>query len=468
MSDRAMPRQVRKELCMAVGLTTTAFVGGGLIFGFSPFAKQLTELPGSPFKPDTVADVFAIGHNITAWGCIASGLLLDRFGPRVCAVSGLVMEATAHIFLMLAGHLPAVVTIVAYGVVGLGGTQVLLAALTFTDSFKSSALINAALTGAFQAGGFVFILLRFVPWERFFLIYACLALAGALVTGFLYPDDSLPAVSRPCSIDSTGSTEMQSPPIEEGDAATIKSDSAHGGESKEKVRLTQLLSQPRVLLFLLTFCVAGNAVIYGSAVFLPVLQTKDLCRWDATVTIFTDCKHQDLQDMLNDVAMPLVGNFIIPVALLLGHLIDKTGFALPAFVNIFSVQAFIASLWLLGLEGQFLTLAFYNVANAAVFTIQNAYVCAVGHDHIGTLFALTNFVLGLGNILSDWFSSNPFGEGESEVMSSLRISSVSWLVATSFLYVWVVLEIFYSLRLRRQSFQEESAREALTRYPSSC
>lgn len=413
------PRNVSKEFLLVIGVITTGLQGGGLIFGFSAFADRLLQLPGSPYRFSTVSGIFAVGHNIAAFGCVGSGMLVDSLGPRVCAVSGLAMQAVGHLGLAHATQLPELVIMVAYGLLGLGGCQVFLAALTFAAAFLHSSWVSSLLTAAFQAGGFVFMVLPYVRWEAFFYFYCAFCILGAIIAGLLYPDEPLLAhrdaqdVQLPCH-DESGKT------------------------------LKDLLLTPRIFWFLLTFMIAGSAFIYGAGEFPAALQAKDICMWDELQGDFTNCQNQRLQDHLNFVAMPFVGNFIFPFSLVIGFVIDRWGFAIPALISVVSVQAFLVALWLFGLNSQYVTLFLYNIANSTLFTNQNAYICDVGHEHIGKLFAVSNFVLSLGNLAADWLNMNPFGEGSSRVGKSLATSCAFWLVITCPLYAWAAKERSHS------------------------
>lgn len=409
------------------GLITTALQGGGLIFGFTAFADQLVKLPGSGFSEDNVSSVLTIGHNITAWGCILSGLVLDKLGPRVTAVSGLLIEAVAHLIMWRIRDIPSWLAYVGYGMLGIGGCQVLLAALTFADAFRNASTTNSLITACFQAGGFIFMILPYVDWAVFFEFYAAFCVFSAVVTSILYPDSPLPVYS-----DET----------ECSDLAELSEAMASGGTLKS------ILLRPGTIWFLLTFCVAGSAYTYGFSEFVVAIKDKDDCSWNEDQAQEV-CANKNFQDLLNNVMMPIVGNFIIPMALLLGKIIDKWGFGPAAFINIIFVQAFVLCLWLLPLQAQFVTLVVYNVANTAVFTVQNAYICAVGHAHIGALFSISNFVMGAGNLVADVFSMNPFGEGDTKVRSSLIVSSIFWIAVCMPLYFWVIVEIRRSRRMRR-------------------
>lgn len=406
---------VPKEVLMAIGIVTTSLQGGGLIFGFSAFADQLMQLPGSPYTVNNVSAIFAVGHNVVAAGCIASGALVDYCGPRVCAASGLVMEAIGHLLLAHATSLPRVMTMGAYGLVGWGGCQVLLSALTFTGAFVNGSKVNALLTAAFQAGAFVFMALPHVRWEVFFYSYCGLCIAAACLCWLLYPD---------------------APPH----AHNVVESSLGAGQRTSGSTLASLLRTPRIVWFLLTFMIAGSAFIYGAGEFPAAILIKDACTWDDAQDNFVSCRDQAVQDHMNFFLMPLVGNSIFPFSLLLGMIIDRWNFVLPAFVNVFFVQAFILALWQLGLTGQYFTLILYNIANSAVFTIQNAYICSVGNEHIGKLFAISNLALSVGNLVSDWLNFNPFGQGPTQVGKSLAVSCTFWLLATCPCYAWAAVE----------------------------
>mmetsp|Transcript_34491 Transcript_34491/g.78726 ORF Transcript_34491/g.78726 Transcript_34491/m.78726 type:complete len:883 (+) Transcript_34491:54-2702(+) len=429
-STRRRWRSAPKEVLLSVAITTTTFLGGGLIFGFSPLAGQLVRLPGSPFTEANVSSVLSVGHNITVVGLILSGLLLDKFGPRVCAVSGLLIEAVGHFGMLHAEDMPQWITWTSYGLIGLGGTQVLIAALTFADGFQHSGLVNSALTAFYQAGGFVFMILPYVSWGAFFRTYVLLSLVAAVATLLVYPDRPLAAYS--------GSDEHSE--IADISAAIANSRS-----------LKSIVMRPGTLMFLLTFMVAGSALIYGQSEFVTGTRAKAGCLWEEGK--FMDCKYEDLYQRLNNIYFPLVGNFILPCSLLLGWIIDRSGFMLPALINVVSVQAFILAFWVLDIEWQYVTLLLYNIANTAVFTIQNAYVCSVGHQHIGALFAISNAVLGVGNLASDYLSLNPFGSGEHAIDTSVAWSSVFWLVACLPLYGWVAAEVFHARR-RHNEFED--------------
>eukprot|EP00746_Dinoflagellata_sp_MGD_P069145 gnl/MRDRNA2_/MRDRNA2_28353_c0_seq1.p1 gnl/MRDRNA2_/MRDRNA2_28353_c0~~gnl/MRDRNA2_/MRDRNA2_28353_c0_seq1.p1 ORF type:complete len:533 (-),score=62.18 gnl/MRDRNA2_/MRDRNA2_28353_c0_seq1:33-1631(-) len=392
-----------KEVLMTIGIVATALQGGGLIFGFSSFADAVLKMPGSPYGVNTVPIIFAVGHQVTAFGCILSGPLLNLIGPRRHAMLGLLMEAIGLVLLAFIATLPMIWTMFAYGLVGWGGCHVLMAALTLTPAFENSNFLNATLTCAFQAGGFVFMVLPFVEWNTFFIVYGLACGVTAVVFGFTFPDEPLPA-----RVDDE--------------------------ESEDSTTLKDVLLRPQMIAFLITFMVAGNALIYGIGEFASNLSSKDNCDLNGQ-----KCANQATQDYLNNIAKPLIGNLILPASLFCGWVIDKYAFSMPAFVKVSSVQIFLFTLWALELQWQIVTIFAYNIANAVVFTVQNAYICSVNPKHIGNLFAVSNLALCLGNVLVDWLSTHPFDNGH-EVGASIQISCAMWIVALFPLYSWAFLE----------------------------
>lgn len=204
--------------------------------------------------------------------------------------------------------------------------------------------------------------------------------------------------------------------------------------------LRQVLFRPNVLLFLFAFTTTGSALIYGEGQFLSALESKDICNAGP-------CRDETtFKTNLEQFWMPLIGNFILPTAMLIGSLTDRWGFAFTSLLNIASIQAFVVALWLLPLHGQVLTLFLYSLSNAAVFTTQNIYICAEGGEHIGMLFGVSNLALGAGNLVSAYLNSNPFGDSAESDAVSLKVSSIIWFIACCPLYLWPAVELARSRR----------------------
>lgn len=418
-----------KEVLLGVAFLSTVF-HAGLIFGVTAFNSQLVKLSDA-YNEDNVASIFTIGHNITAFACFFSGLLLDRVGPRACAVSGLLIEAVGHVILAQApvDGVAMWTQEVGFAMLGLGGCQVLMAGLCFTEAFEKADLVTSLLSGAYNLGGLAFIVLPVIAttnaaWAAFFYFYAVFAVVLAVLLFFLYPDAALDPY-----VDSTEETEMC------GMATAMKDKT-----------LKEVVFRPGVIWFLITFAVTGSVLVYGDGQFVSAMKVKDTCSPDqlvkGEVIVEGKCDHQALQDLLNNTMMPLISNIIIFGCFAIGWMCDRWGVAIGCFLNVLMVQLFMLSLWLLPLPGQWTTLFLFNFSNAAVYTTQNIYICQEGYNHIGTLYGISNLAMGVGNLLPAlYLNTNPFGSGEDKPKTSLMVSSILWLVLMCPLYVWAVIEV---------------------------
>jgi 5'-nucleotidase len=418
--------QLSNESLFAIGLVTTALQGGGLIFGFTAFQQAILDKEGSGFKLADVGLIFMIGHNITVFASAIAGFFCDAYGPRLCAVTGLLIEAAGHGLMLTVGKnidtsYYKMLIYIGFGLIGLGGCQVLLAALKFCGAFQNQGLISSLMTVAFQAGGFVFMLLPYVEWDMFFQVYAASCVASALFTAMVYPDNELVA--------------------DTADGNQVVSEVANlAGAIVQERTLKQLLFRKGTIWFLLTFAIVGSAYCYGFSAFPLSLQVQDECDWNEHREQFENCTHQEVQNGYNNLWMPLIGNLNLPAALAMGWLIDKRGFAPAAFIMVSSVQLLIVAIMFCPLQAAVVVVFIYNIANTAVFAMQNAYVCMVGGKHIGALFAVSNAMIGVGNFAADWMIGNPFGEGDSQIKTSLIGSGIIWLILCTPCYWWTYVE----------------------------
>lgn len=411
---------VSKEVVLGMAFFSTT-CHAGLIFGCTAFNSQLVKLNPNGYTEDTVGQIFSVGHNLTAFACFFSGLMLDRIGPRVCAVSGLLIEAVGHVLCSQAPQegWPIWTQELGFGLLGLGGCQVLMAGLCFTEAFQKADLMTSFLSGAYNLGGLAFMLLPVIAttstsWAAFFYFFAVFALVLAVLIFFIYPDAALDPY-----VDPTEESEM------------------HGMASAMKDKtLKEVVCRPGVIWFLITFAVTGSVLVYGDGQFVSAVKTKDICSGDA-------CENQHFQDLLDETMMPFVSNIILPGSVLLGWMCERWGISIGCFFNVAMVQLFMLSLWLLPLKAQWTSLFLFNFSNAAVYTTQNIYICQEGYNHIGTLYGLSNLAMAVGNLLpSLYLVGTPFGDAA----TSLKISSILWLVLTCPLYMWMVIELARSRR----------------------
>lgn len=430
---------VSKEVLLAVAFLSTVF-HAGLIFGCTAFNSSLVALSDG-YTENTVGQIFSIGHNITAFACFFSGLMLDRIGPRVCACSGLIIEAVGHVILAQAPvpGMPMWTQEIGFGMIGLGGCQVLMAGLCFCEAFEKADLVTSLLSGAYNLGGLAFMILPVlcsghgIPisqgiqlWAWFFYFYAGFAVVLAVLIFFIYPDAALEPYA-----DSSEESDMQ------GMASAMRDKT-----------LREVVFRPGVMWFLITFAITGSVLVYGDGQFVSAMMVKDAGP-DPTAQKLNR-PDQQFEKLMSETMMPLVSNIIIFGSVFLGWMCDRWGVAVGCFFNIMMVQGFMLSLWLLPLRAQWTSLFMFNFSNAAVYTTQNIYICQEGYNHIGTLYGISNLAMACGNLVPAFYlNTNPFGSGSEfdKADKSLTVSSIFWIVAMCPLYVWVVIEV---ARARRE------------------
>jgi len=121
--------------------------------------------------------IAAVATNVCA---LPVGTILDRFGPRVASLIGVVLLAVGATFLAFATSAPFDAWIPGYFFLALGGPFVFIPAFQLSNTFpRYSGLILALLTGAFDTSSAVFLVYRllyshsdgtFKP-KKFFLLY---------------------------------------------------------------------------------------------------------------------------------------------------------------------------------------------------------------------------------------------------------------------------------------------------------
>lgn len=121
--------------------------------------------------------VAAVSTNVCA---LPVGAVLDRYGPRIASLVGVVFISLGALNMAFAGDLPFDGYIPGYLFLALGGPFVFISSFQLSNTFpKHSGLILALLTGAFDTSSAVFLVYRliyektegnFTP-KKFFLVY---------------------------------------------------------------------------------------------------------------------------------------------------------------------------------------------------------------------------------------------------------------------------------------------------------
>lgn len=149
-------------------------------------------------KLNKMFTIAAVTTNATA---LVVGSILDNYGPRVCGIIGSFLIAVGA--LLLGNFIPALSSILdiylsGYVLLALGGPFVFISSFQLANSFpKSSGMILALLTGAFDTSSAVFLVYRIIyqnlqkiSLHSFFTVYMVIPIFILLCQVFIMPKDS--------------------------------------------------------------------------------------------------------------------------------------------------------------------------------------------------------------------------------------------------------------------------------------
>lgn len=146
--------------------------------------------------------VAAVTTNVCA---LPVGTILDRFGPRISSMIGVVFLTLGALSLAFAADLPFDAYIPGYLFLAIGGPFIFISSFQLSNTFpKNSGLILALLTGAFDTSSAVFLAYRliyqgsngsFTP-KKFFLVYLIVPAYILLAQIFIMPHNSYKTVGE--------------------------------------------------------------------------------------------------------------------------------------------------------------------------------------------------------------------------------------------------------------------------------
>lgn len=146
--------------------------------------------------------VAAVSTNVCA---LPVGTILDRFGPRIASLIGVVFITLGALFMAFANGLPFDGYIPGYLFLALGGPFVFISSFQLSNTFpQNSGLILALLTGAFDTSSAVFLAYRlvyqatngsFTP-RKFFLVYLIVPAFILVAQIFIMPGSSYKTVGE--------------------------------------------------------------------------------------------------------------------------------------------------------------------------------------------------------------------------------------------------------------------------------
>ncbi|KAK7725385.1 hypothetical protein SLS57_003862 [Botryosphaeria dothidea] len=146
--------------------------------------------------------VAAVSTNVCA---LPVGTILDRFGPRVSGLTGVLFLTLGALFFAFAADLPFDGYIPGYLFLALGGPFIFISSFQLSNTFpRYSGLILALLTGAFDTSSALFLFYRLIfqatggdlTPKKFFLIYLVVPVYILIVQITLMPSKSYETVGE--------------------------------------------------------------------------------------------------------------------------------------------------------------------------------------------------------------------------------------------------------------------------------
>ncbi|KAF5846540.1 hypothetical protein GGP41_004598 [Bipolaris sorokiniana] len=172
--------------------------------------------------------IAAVSTNVVA---LPVGTILDRYGPRVCGITGAISITVGALLFAFAAELPFDAYIPGYLFLALGGPFTFISSFQLSNTFPQySGLILALLTGAFDTSSAVFLIYRLIyqgthgsfSIKSFFLLYLIVPAFIFLVQLLFMPSVSYKTVGElVTTADETNVIHDSDDEIE--DAATVQS-----------------------------------------------------------------------------------------------------------------------------------------------------------------------------------------------------------------------------------------------------
>ncbi|KAL1302403.1 hypothetical protein AAFC00_002802 [Neodothiora populina] len=169
---------VYKRIAQIVTITVACWVASGIVFGFAALKpvfvregvyreyctqEELDNNVDLCYEQDLHLNFFfSLASTTTNVSALPVGTILDRFGPRVCYVTGCISLALGSMLMSYAFSIPEFdgYTIGNF-FLALGGTFIFVPSFQIANAFpKYSGTIVAAITGAFDASAAVFLFYR--------------------------------------------------------------------------------------------------------------------------------------------------------------------------------------------------------------------------------------------------------------------------------------------------------------------
>jgi MFS family permease len=410
--------------------------------------------------------VAAVSTNVCA---LPVGTVLDRYGPRIASLVGVVFLTAGALFIAFAAQLPFDGYIPGYLFLALGGPFVFISAFQLSNAFpKHSGLVLALLTGAFDSSSAVLLLFRLIYQgtggdfgvKQFFLVYLIVPVFILLAQLFVMPGQSYKSTGELAaqheanaanSLPDSSEASALLPPSETADKQARDEKkpadiSGVYGALHGRTALQQIASPWFVLIALFT-----------------VVQMLRINYFVATIrTQYTDILHSHARGVqineLFDVALPLGGIIAIPfIGLVLDH--TSTPFALGLLVAIataIGVLGVIPEMW-----AAYGNVCLFVIYRPLYYTAVSDYSAKVfGFATFGKVYGLVICIAGLCNFAQaglDTLTHKAFHNDPIPV----NIILLCVAAGAGVLLVGFVGRKSYTMRRDRLEEEAEEAREVL-------
>ncbi|CAE7392164.1 unnamed protein product [Symbiodinium natans] len=362
----------------SLGVLLNVLLSGALILGCTPFQDALVRRYG--YSTSDATTIWGNGFQILVMGTAVTSPILDVIGPRWFAVIGLGSECAGLGLLAHAGSYPLEhgvgILSFAYGLVGLGGNMLMLASMPFCQLFRRSSTAASIMMGAYQAAGFMFMLLtlQVMDFWTFFSTYQLIAGAGLLAVFLCFPDVPYksPEDTPRCTLPVT----------------PCNRDACVRPEGRALQHAVAPLLLSRTWYFLLCFSLAATVAAWCAGAFYAQLKGKGQGAVDPTMRkslIFW---------------MPLASNSTFLFTPLIGALMDARGFCPAIILLCLASVSCVATVWLLPLTWQWLTLLTLNWLLAVTYSLQLSYItCKYAADQFGAVMSYSTIMQSVINLL---------------------------------------------------------------------
>jgi MFS family permease len=335
--------------------------------------------------------VFVVASTGFACAVLPMGIVLDRWGPKICSCMGSVLLVAGSIMFAFAdpphfdGFLPG------YLLMGLGGPPVVFSCMHLANLFpQKKGTIITLLNVALDASSLVFVIMgdiyRAAPqlfrYKVMFLGFAALPALSLIVALVLWPMRAYVAVAPPdVHIQHT--------------SAEVKEDSSF------KEQVTSLVfwlcaTFTTLNLFRVNYYIAtvGGQMLEFTSDVLPL----------ANATMTENQVKAELFTSIFAYFLPIVGVLSFPM---IGFLLDRLGLYLSIWILVASgiVYGILSVLTFVPIEVQLITFIFVAFFRALLFSAMATYVAAAfAFQHFGKLWGVVFLFGGIVN-LAEYFLS---------------------------------------------------------------